>query len=180
MFPTVQCFLTKENFMQQNHNLNMENLNLEYLVNFQKYGDQDGHLFRTFIDNWYGFHEGGQMLTKGGKPRWFNNPEPKVIKSVSSSMHFTSMKAIEVLDGQSDSRLVKDHAIPIAVLRKMISSLDTISSKSIKNFLLENYRLGVITKEEDEVLNGKGLKSSMPENWNETNWKARYEVAGIV
>ncbi|MCP4122776.1 MAG: hypothetical protein GY751_13570 [Bacteroidetes bacterium] len=157
----------------------MENLYLKYLLLYEKYEDQNGPLFRTFIDNWYGFHEGGEMLSKGGRPKWFNNPDTHKIGPVLSSMHFVSQKARSVLSGQSNSRLVKDHAIPVVILRQMISSHDPKSIELVREFLLRNYRLGVITKEEDNDLNSKGLKSTMPTDWNGTNWKARYEFAGI-
>lgn len=166
--------------MQQDHIQKMENLYLDYIVLFAKYDDPNGPLFRTLIDNWYGYHEGGQMLSSGGRPRWFNNPDPYKIEPVLPSMHFVSLEARNVISGQSRSGLVKDHAIPVAVLRKIISSVDPKSRSTIRDFLLENYRLGLVTKEEDKVLNIDGLKSSMPENWNGTDWKARYDFANIL
>ena len=50
----------------------------------------------------------------------------------------------------------------------------------IENILLRFYRLGVLTKDEDDILRLKGLNSKMPTSWDfNDNVFSRYEVAGI-
>ena len=50
----------------------------------------------------------------------------------------------------------------------------------IENILLRFYRLGVLTKDEDDILRLKGLNSKMPASWDLTESVfSRYEFAGI-
>ena len=73
-----------------------------------------------------------------------------------------------------------DHAIPIKILRQEFSKLQSPSIPEIRAFLLKRYKLGVITKTEDNKLNQNQLRSDMPKNWNGENWRARYEEIGIT
>ena len=157
----------------------MEQVYLEYLKLYLIHDDQDGHLFRTFVDNWFAYSHGGHMLNSKGRPKWFNNPDPKKERDALLSMHFVSADARKVLSGESNGRLVKDHAIPINILRQLIHDIPEHSVSSIGAFLMNNYRLGVITKAEDDQLNSEKLRSVMPKDWDGLNWKARYDMAVI-
>lgn len=158
----------------------MEQVYFEYLKLFLIHNDQDGHLFRTFVDNWFAYSHGNHMLNSKGRPKWFNNPDPIKEREALLSMHFVSADAKKVLNGELEDRLVKDHAIPIRVLRELIHEMPDQSISSIKTFLMENYRLGVVTKSEDKRLNKNGLRSVMPKDWDKLNWKARYDTAEIL
>ena len=55
-----------------------------------------------------------------------------------------------------------------------------LNGNVVEIFLLNYYRLGVLTKDEDNILSSIGLKYKMPEDWNiKMNVFYRYEVAGI-
>lgn len=157
----------------------MEKLYLEYLVLYLKHYDQDGHLFRNFVDNWFAYSHDEHMLNSKGRPKWFNNPDPIKERDALMSMHFVSANARSILNGNKQGQLVKDHAVPLRVLRELIRELQIQTTSSINLFLKKNYRLGVITKSEDEQLNSNKLRSSMPNGWDRVNWKARYTEAEI-
>jgi hypothetical protein len=66
------------------------------------------------------------------------------------------------------------------VLRKILTQQEPKTTTDIENILLRFYRLGVLTKDEDDILRLKGLSSKMPMYWDTTeNVFSRYEVAGI-
>lgn len=145
-------------------------------------------MFRTFIDNWYGYYKGGDFVNRNGKPKWFNKPNPKKEKSALLQMDFISKNAKKLIDGLDDSKgtLVKDHSIPVKILRKLMINGDSgpiIGICNIEDFLLNHYRLGVITKTEDALFRDKKLDkkliSEMPKNWDGKEHFARYHVVGI-
>lgn len=95
-------------------------------------------------------------------------------------MHFISDMAFDAIEQGSDLRLIKEHSIPVRVLRKILIQQEPKTTTDIENILLRFYRLGVLTKDEDDILRLKGLSSKMPRHWDTTeNVFSRYEVAGI-
>lgn len=157
----------------------MRDTYLEYLCIYLKDGDKDSGLFRTFVDNWYAYEFGGKLLNRDGRPKWFNNPSPTANKEALMSMHYQSIDAVLAIEGRAESRIVKDHAIPLKVLRNLMMDIAEPNKVSINDFLHSYYRLGVITKNEDDQLNKLGLRSAMPTNWDRKDWKARYLELGI-
>ena len=157
----------------------MEATYLKYLQIYHQSKDDNGSLFRTLVDNWFGYAKAGPFLSKNDKPRWFNNPDPVKNRDALLAMDFVSCRAFRVIEGLQEDNLVKDHAIPIKVLRSSFKNLQEPSASDIENFLNENYRLGVITKFEDKLLNQKKLRSKMPDSWDNIDWQARYVEAGI-
>jgi hypothetical protein len=100
--------------------MRLEQAYLEHILLYLRSADPNGPMFRTLCDNWFAYHMGGPFLSRGQRPIWFNNPDPQKHQSALRKMHFISTAAEKVLDGKSAERLVKDHAIPIAVLRRTV------------------------------------------------------------
>lgn len=151
--------------------MNLENAYLEYLKIYLNTKEENGPLFRTFVDNWFAYSEGSPFLNSRGKPKWFNNPNPVKERDALLAMHFKSKDAMRIIYGKQEGRLMKDHSIPIKILRILIcEELGTGPGVSkIKQFLKKYYRIGVITKKED-----------MPENWDRSNVFARYKKVNII
>jgi hypothetical protein len=64
-------------------------------------------------------------------------------------MHFISEQAWLVLNGKVEDALVKDHAVPVKVLIDELKSLRDPTLQDVQKHLMDRYRLGVITKTED-------------------------------
>ena len=141
---------------------------------------ETGGPFRTFIDNWFQLSMRGAFLNSNGRPIWFNNPTRDKHFDALLSMHFISEDAMAVLNGQKNERLVKDHSVPVAVIRDILISQKNIGFINIEDTLVRNYRLGVITKGDDEKLNKQGLRSKMPDGWKDGDDPfARYASIGL-
>ena len=147
--------------------------------------EDDPHLFRTLVDSWYGYERGEEFLTrKSGRPKWFNRRELANHRNkLRSMMPWISLKAMELIERNSAEPvkdwLVKDHAIPLDSLRKIIRGIADVSIESIEAALREYYHIGIITSDEHARLNKK-LKKDMPDHWKVGhNPYERYRVAGI-
>jgi hypothetical protein len=162
--------------------LKVKNSYLNHIKIFIDSKNNDKHLLRCFIDNWFAYHKKGPFLSKNNKPVWFNKPNPVKSKDALLSMHFISKKAFEVIKNQNlDVRLIKEHSIPVSIIYDLLLEQDFNNENDIEIFLLKYYRLGVLTKDEDNVLAKEGLKKKMPENWNmQMNVFYRYEKVGII
>jgi hypothetical protein len=60
-------------------------------------------------------------------------------------------------------------------------SIDTLSDEAIMDVLNRYFFICVISRREDELLTAAGLRSQMPEGWDEEFGSifARYEAVGI-
>lgn len=162
--------------------MNLSDAYLSHLILYIKSGDEDKHTLRLFLDYWFAYSQGGPFLNRNGKPRWFNNPDPKKnrVRDALLSMHFISKKAMETIKGERDDRLIKEHSIPIAEIFNILHLQTDHSRDQIRVSLEKFYRLGVLTKEEDLKLKKKKLNSKMPSGWTMENGVfARYDVIGI-
>ena len=118
--------------------------------------------------------------SKNNRPVWFNNPNPIKTRDTLLSMHFVSKKALKVINENLDIKFIKEHSLPVSVIYELLLKQDFKNENDIEIFLLNYYRLGVLTKDEDNILSSIGLKYKMPEDWNiKMNVFYRYEVAGI-
>ena len=137
-------------------------------------------LLRSFTDYLFAYHKQGPFLNSNNNPKWHNKPCSVKDKDVLLEMHFISDMAFDAIEQGSDVRLIKEHSIPVRVLRKILTQQEPKTTTDIENILLRFYRLGVLTKDEDDILRLKGLSSKMPMYWDTTeNVFSRYEVAGI-
>jgi hypothetical protein len=158
--------------------------------------DDRGAPYRTFIDNWYAFETGAGHLTKSDRPIWFNNPCAYTHHGALSAMHFISHAAREVLAHAVSNRpdylrlrsaddkairLMVDHAVPLRVITEMLFRPQfELTRENVLRHLKRWYRLGVITSAEDALINSMGLRSKMPDQWDEQDCFARYRAVGVL
>ncbi len=154
---------------------------LQHILLFVRSSNPNKHLLRTLLDDWYAYDRQGSFLNQNGRPRWLNKPDPVKHLDVLNSMDFISIKAHRVLHGIADEQLVKEHAIPIATLSKLLTDRQPQTVEDIAGTLEKHYRLGVLTHSEHDKLAELGLRSKMPDGWHsEDSAFARYEKAGIA
>lgn len=134
---------------------------------------------RTFVDEWFAYHTGGPFLNRSGRPKWLNNPCPIKNKDALLSMHFISEKAEKVIKNGGGERLIKEHSVPVKVLRSLMEDMDYPTTSDVENFLLQHYRIGVLTTSDDQLLKDADVNSSMPYNWDRVDMFARYSHAGV-
>lgn len=77
--------------------------------------------------------------------------------------------------------VIHEHVIPHAIVMKKLLSLDQPTTDEILLIIKNYYFLCLITKDEDELLTAAGLRSKMPQGWDEgkNSVFARYEKVGI-
>jgi hypothetical protein len=152
----------------------------EHILIASQVGDRSAP-FRTFFDNWFAFRMAGPFLNQNSRPHWFNNPSPDKHGSALENCHFVSCGAARVLSGMSRDRLVKDHCVPVSTLREIIIDRQPQTIEDVEGLLLQFYRVGVLTKAEDDRLTAVGLRSEMPAGWTTAqNVFARYSEAEII
>ena len=89
-----------------------------------------------------------------------------------------SEEALKVRDQRK--MLIHEHMVPKSIVIERLKKLSNPTRDSVKE-LLEFYCKGaVVTKDEDRRLNGNGLRSKMPTDWDEKDVEARYALVGIV
>jgi hypothetical protein len=120
---------------------------------------------RTLFDSWYAHWKGPPYVKSTGTVQWFNYREmalPRLREAV-KSMHYVSKDAWDVLiEKVAAQRLMKDHAVPVKVLRREIKAKSFATVEQLERFLIDRYRVGVITKTEDDRL-PKDLRADMPD-----------------
>jgi len=132
---------------------------LKFLIDYVAHHPRDGHIFRTIIDKRNAHRRGSPFLSKNGTPKWFNNPRPTDPRL--PLMDFISVGSRAVIDGKSVQRLIVDHAVPFSFLHDRLVELPK-NVESFEPFLIANYKLGVLTKDEDNALTKNNLRKSMP------------------
>lgn len=137
--------------------------------------------FRTFFDNLHAYRVGGPYLSMNGRPIWLNSPCPRRHRDALLGAHFVSVEAMRVITGLRDEPLVKDHATPVAVLRELLIEGECSTVDEVKTIMGGFYRIGIITRSEDNRLIAAGLRSKMPQGWMLKHGPfARYEAVGII
>lgn len=163
--------------------MNMKQIKNSYLEHIKiciESGSWGAGLLRSFTDYWFAYHKQGPFLNSNNNPKWHNKPSSIKDKDALLEMHFISDMAFDAIEKGSDVRLIKEHSIPLRVIRKILIQHEPKTTTDIENILLRFYRLGVLTKDEDDILRLKGLNSKMPASWGLTESVfSRYEVAGI-
>lgn len=159
----------------------MDSFYLKHIQIYLESGSSNKHLLRCFLDDWFAYKNKGPFINRNGNPRWFNNPCPNKNRDALLSMHFISNSAIKTISGEENSRLVKEHSIPITVLYDILKSIDNPNVITIHETLNKFYRLGVLTKDEDSEITRLGYKSKMPKKWNKGDDPfIRYKEAKIT
>lgn len=80
---------------------------------------------------------------------------------------------------QSSGKLVHEHAVPRAVLSRLVFDLSDPSPLEVSRVLSNLSRAALLTPSEDARLNDAGLRSAMPAGWDGRDPWARYRYAGI-
>lgn len=137
--------------------------------------------FRTFFDNLFAYRHGGPLLGRNGQPRWFNAPCPRRDRDALLRCHFVSVEAMRVIAGVSEEPLLRDHAVPVSVLRDLLMNARSPTLGLVNEYTTRFYKLGVITKSEDESLTSAGFRSKMPAQWTAAcSSFARYDAVGLI
>ena len=152
--------------------------NLEFICTYLRARPPSAPI-RTFVDDWFAYHTGGPFLNRAGRPRWFNRPCPIKNKEALLSMHYISEQAEKVIKNGAGDSLIKEHAVPVRVLRTLFDEMKSPTISEVEKFLLRHYRLGVLTTSDNRLLKEAGLNSSMPKNWDGVDMFARYNSAEI-
>lgn len=177
-------------------------IRLDRILDFVEKGP-NGTL-RTHLDEWAAFEFGGELLTRTGRQRWFNNPCPiRQGPTLLKHMDWFHFEAAEILrrgargdpavrkpkSGEpAPFRIIVEHAVPVRVIRELLKEdLRIRTRSSLREFLQHHFRRAVLAKKHDEVLRstpsgrGASLVSEMPSGWKA--WGdpfARYFHAGLA
>jgi hypothetical protein len=76
--------------------------------------------------------------------------------------------------------LVHEHAVPKSIVIQRLLELSNPTADLVNQLLVSYCKGAVLTREEDARLNGLGLRSRMPDDWDEQDVWARYAIAGIL
>lgn len=156
-----------------------------------------GSPFRDFVDNWWAFTcEADYHRSVGDRVIWFNNPDAIGRRAMLLSLPFRSTGAEAVLQYAAEQpqsyrerralkdkavKLIVDHAVPLAVIVGQLFEIGfDLSRQGIRAHLERFHCLGLITDSEDARLNGLGLRSRMPRDWDGEDLTARYQAAEIA
>jgi hypothetical protein len=77
---------------------------------------------------------------------------------------------------------LNDHVIPHVIILEKLLALNPVSIEGITEIIERYYMICTITRDENKMLNDAGLKSKMPEGWEDggaIRRFARYEHVGI-
>lgn len=78
--------------------------------------------------------------------------------------------------------VIHEHVVPHSFLMNKLLTLEPLTNENILSILKRYYVICAITKGEDKLLTAAGLRSKMPDGWDELNDSiyARYEKVGIL
>ena len=95
-----------------------------------------------------------------------------------SDLNFCTSDAAK---GLKRKDVVHEHVIPHSFLMEKLVTMESLTNENILSTLQRYYIICAITKEQDKLLTASGLRSKMPDGWNESTDSvfARYEVAEI-
>jgi hypothetical protein len=103
--------------------------------------------------------------------------ERRAGKGKAGSAKFRSRNAIGIRIGGGLLRY--DHAIPFKLLVKELLNLTDVSDIQVISVLERFGTIVLITKDEEDRINAKGLGHRMPDGWDGIDPLARYKAVGI-
>lgn len=146
---------------------------LYHLKTYRRFRNPDSSFFGTLIDSWYAYQRGGVFIKNTQNPRTFENPAGRLEFEAMRQLPFISRSAGKVLFEGATGRLVRDHSIPKAFLRKLF--LDEIPRSAgidkIQEWLCSRYHVAALTKAEHGSLPDR---SAMPVDWDGNDVWCRY------
>lgn len=154
---------------------------IKYIINFLDAEDPNAGLLRTFLDNWFGYYMGDNFLKRTGRVRWFNRGDLAKKPDALEKFHFHSVKARDIYKAEGElasEPLVKDHALPVVAMMEDLKKLQPRTEEVIEKYLIDSYKVALITSKEHKQLSVAGLGSKMPEGANGDVAK-RYDKVGI-
>jgi hypothetical protein len=137
------------------------------------------------------------LLCDGGETRdkrehlkwWFRHRhagkyvfEPRTLERLRQAREcgvFVSRAYAKAVMLRSPTKLVYEHARPLAVIHEGARRLTPLTREALEKYLVENYRVGLITEEEDRKLDGADLKKKMPAGADPGDHWARYRRVAI-
>ena len=84
--------------------------------------------------------------------------------------------------GLSKNEIIQEHVVPHSIILDKLIALKSLTPKKISDILDRYYAICEITKDENQKLDKKGLRSKMPEGWKDNGLDdrfARYDHVGI-
>jgi hypothetical protein len=136
--------------------MTLEEAYLDHILLHMRSRDPDDRPLRTYLDSWYAHHVGSAMMERRiPRPQWVNTDDLEKRPELAMLCHAISLEADDQIVRGETSLLVRDHVIPIAQLTAELKSRDWRDREELRTFLLERYRVAVVTKAEHSRL-GKG------------------------
>jgi hypothetical protein len=109
---------------------------------------QRGHHFRQFIDQYYCYKN--EHVNQNGNPDW----EQIVFRGYVSDQAWAK--------GLTRKDVVKEHVIPMNIIRNVLMNLKNPTITAIKEVIEELTLFATVTKAEDKLLRECGLSQNMP------------------
>ncbi|MGA2494757.1 MAG: hypothetical protein ABSF67_17730 [Roseiarcus sp.] len=151
-----------------------------YLLEYTRVRDPHLNVFRTFVDNWFAYYMGDPFLKSSLVARWFNKGDLNKKSEAITKFHIHSVRAWQVINGLAEPEdLIKDHCIPLSVIRGRLFDVSPTTIGELETFLIEHYKIGLITQKENAELNSLKLQSTLPPGVPYTP-EARYQHAKIA
>lgn len=72
-----------------------------------------------------------------------------------------------------------EHVVPQMYIVNCLMKLDPLTEETVTELLTRLFRVMLVTHEEHARLNASGLRSKMPDDWNEKDVLSRYAAVGI-
>lgn len=118
-----------------------------------------------------------EHIESGDPPRIYSQYMRYALEQVSSINFYISNNAI----GLKRKDVIHEHVVPHSFVMNKLLSLNPVTTEEILNIVNKYFIICVVTRQEDKLLNSAGLRTKMPEGWDEENGSmfARYEAVGI-
>jgi hypothetical protein len=165
--------------LEEQRRAELRNGYLDHLLIYLATGNPDSTFFGTLIDSWYAYHRGGIFIKPSESPRTLTNPSQRLELQAMRELPFISQGAGAILFEGASGRLVKEHTIPRAHLRRMMIARrgELVTRGAIEAYLCAWYHVAALTLAEHKSLGS--VNDCMPPGWNERDCLARYSYARI-
>lgn len=119
-----------------------------------------------------------QGHVRAGDPRRIYSQYIRYALNEFSSMNFYCSKAAKQAVGE---KIIRDHVVPHIIIMNKLLSLKEVTKDNILHIIKKYHVMCKITGDEDRRLTEAGLRSKMPDGWNEIEGDvfARYYSVGI-
>lgn len=80
---------------------------------------------------------------------------------------------------KSDNECIVEHVVPQMEIVNRLMDMEPLTEERVIDLLTRCMRVMVVTREEHDILNASGLRSTMPKDWDGIDIFARYTALGI-